>query len=39
MCVSAGKICLQGPCAVDLGSDFELADLQNSLLNLDSASE
>jgi len=37
--VSAGKTCLQGLSSVDLGSDFKLADLQSSPLNLDTASE
>lgn len=37
--MSAGKICLQGLGFVDLRSDLNLADLQNSPLNLDNASE
>lgn len=39
ICESVGKTCLQGFNSVDLGSDFKLADLQNSPLNLDAASE
>lgn len=39
ICESVGKTCLQGFSSVDLGSDFKLADLQNSPLNLDAASE
>lgn len=37
--MSAGKMCLQGLGFVDLGSDFKLADLQNSPLNVDNTSE